>query len=73
MQQDVKANEEVREIVVYSVLVTIIAVIAIIAAIKWKISMLTITYFCIDKFRKPTDEEIADYTKKAVSKMLKRE
>jgi hypothetical protein len=60
-----------EEMEVYAILVTIIAVSAIIIAMKWKISMLAITYFCIDKFRKPTDEEIADYTKKAVSKMFK--
>ena len=55
----------------YAVAVTLIAVIAIIIAVKWKISTLTITYFCVDKFREPTDKEIADYTKKAVSKMLR--
>ena len=55
---------------VYAILMTIIAVSAIIIAMKWKISMLAITYFCIDKFREPTDEEIADYTKRAVSKII---
>ena len=42
-----------------------------ISAIKWYIATLSITYFCIDKFREPTKEEIADYTKKAVGKMFK--
>lgn len=42
-------------------------------AIKWYISTLSITYFCIDNFRKPTSQEITTYTSKAISNLFKRE
>ena len=44
-----------------------------IIAIKWYISTLSITYFCIDNFRKPTSQEITTYTSKAISNLFKRE
>ncbi len=57
---------------IYAILVTIIAVVALFKSIKWKIATRAIALFCIEKFRKPTDEEIADYSKRAASKMLKK-
>lgn len=56
---------------IYAIVVTIIAVVALFKSIKWKIATRAITLFCVEKFRKPTDEEIADCSKRTISKMLK--
>lgn len=56
--------------VIYAIIVTVIAVILAVNALKWKISTRAITWFCIENFRKPTDEEIADCTKRTISKMF---
>lgn len=50
---------------------TAIAIILVIKVIKWKIATRAITLFCKEKFREPTDKEIADCTKRAASKTLK--
>lgn len=55
---------------IYSIIMTIIALILAIIALKWKIATHAITYFCVSKFREPTDEEIADCSKKAISEMF---
>lgn len=56
---------------VYSIIITVLAVIFAVLALKWKISTHAITYFCVNKFRAPTSEEIADCSKKAIGKMFK--
>lgn len=56
--------------VIYAIVVTVIAIILAVIALKWKISTGAITLFCIENFRKPTDEEIADCTKHTISKMF---
>lgn len=56
---------------IYAIAATVLLVIMSAIALKWKISALIITLFCIEHFRKPTDKEIADYTKKAIGKMFK--
>lgn len=55
---------------IYAVSVTIIAILLAILVFKWKISTKAIILFCIEKFRQPTDKEIADCIKRTVSKMF---
>ena len=55
---------------VYSIIVSVIALILAVIALKWKIAARAITFFCVTRFRKPTDEEIADCSKEAVSNIL---
>ena len=55
---------------IYSIIMTIIALVLAIIALKWKISTRAVIYFCMKYFRQPTDEEIADCSKKAISEML---
>lgn len=57
--------------IIYSIIMTVLAVVFAVMALKWKIATHAITYFCISKFRQPTDEEIADCSKKAIGKMFK--
>lgn len=52
-------------------IVCILLTISVITALKWKISTRALVWFCKDKSIEPTDEEIADYTKKVVGKMFK--
>lgn len=55
---------------VYAVLV--VALIAsIINAFRWKIATRALTLFCQEQLRAPTDAEIADYTKRAASKIIR--
>ena len=56
---------------VYAIIVTIIAIILIVKMIKWKIAFQSITLFCVENFREPTDKEIADCSKRTISKMLR--
>lgn len=56
----------------YTIIITIVAVICFVNSLKWKIGTMTVLYFCADKFREPTDKEIADYKEKVFSKLLKR-
>ena len=55
---------------IYAIFVTLVSVILILAVVKWKIATIAITYFCKENFREPTDEEIADYAKKAVKRFF---
>lgn len=55
---------------IYAVSVTIIAIVLAISMFKWRISTRAIILFCIEKFRQPTDKEIADCTKRTISKMF---
>ena len=48
----------------YSFVLTLVSIILALFAIKWKITAYAVTMFCIEKFREPTDKEIAEYTKK---------
>ncbi len=57
---------------IYAFVTTVIAVIFIVLTLKWKIITRAIVLFCIEKFRKPTDEEIADCTKRTINKMLRK-
>ena len=57
---------------VYAFIVTVILIIAIFLALKWKLIAYAVTMFCVEKFRKPTEKEIADYTKRVISKSLKK-
>lgn len=54
----------------YSIIMTIIALVLAIIALKWKIATRAVTYFCMKYFRQPTDEQIADCSKKAISDMF---
>lgn len=56
---------------VYAVIATVVAVVAIIKAVKWKIATRAITLFYKEKFRAPTKEEIADCTKRAADNTIK--
>lgn len=56
---------------IYALIITIIAVVAIVNSIKWKIATRALTLFCKENFRVPTDKEIADCSKRAVDKTLK--
>lgn len=56
---------------IYATVVTAIAVIFIVKFIKWKVATYSILMFCIENFREPTDEEIADCTKLTVSNLIK--
>lgn len=56
---------------IYATAITVIAIILVIKAVKWKIATRAITLFCKEKFREPTDKEIVDYTKRAADKTLK--
>lgn len=56
---------------IYAIIVTIIAIGFIINSFKWKRATRTITLFCIEKFREPTDEEVADYTRRAAGNTMK--
>lgn len=56
----------------YSFVLTLVSIILALLAIKWKITAYAVTMFCIEKFRKPTNKEIAEYTKKTISNFLKR-
>lgn len=54
----------------YSIIMTILALILAIIALKWKIATRSVTYFCMKYFRQPTNEEIANCSKKVISDML---
>ena len=56
---------------IYAIIVTIIAIISIIKMLKWKVAFRSITLFCVENFREPTDKEIADCSKRTISKMLR--
>lgn len=55
----------------YAVVTSIILVFVLVGMLKWKISTLALTWFCKEKFREPNEKEIADYTRKVISKMIK--
>lgn len=55
---------------IYAIIATIIAIILFIRSIKWKIAFKSMTLFCLENFRKPTDKEIADCSKRTVSRMM---
>lgn len=55
---------------IYSIIMTMIALVLAIIALKWKIATRTVTYFCMKYFRQTTDKEISDCSKKAISDML---
>ena len=57
--------------IIYAIVVTIIAVVLAILALKWKIGVFTITYFCVSNFREPTDKEIKDCSEKVIRNLLK--
>lgn len=56
---------------IYATAITAIAIILAINVMKWKIATRAITLFCKEKFREPTNKEIADYTKRAAGKTFK--
>ena len=64
-------RKEMYPMVIYAIVVTVLVIMFAILTLKWKISTLSITMFCIENFREPTDKEIADCTKRTVSKMFK--
>lgn len=49
---------------VYAVMITIAAVIFAVSALKWKISMQALVWFCKEKFREPTDKKLPTTQKK---------
>lgn len=57
---------------IYSVLLTLVAILLVIKVLKWKISTMSLIWFCKEKFREPTDEEISNYSKKVVRKMFRK-
>ena len=56
---------------IYAIIITTIAIYLAIKVLKWKIATRAIILFCKEKFREPTDKEIADCTKRAASKTFK--
>lgn len=56
---------------IYALIVTVIAIAFIVKSIKWKIAARALMLFCKEKFREPTEKEIADCSKKAADKTLK--
>lgn len=59
---------------IITIIILLLALLVIsLIAIKWYISTLSITYFCVDNFRKPTSQEITTYTSKAIGNLFKRE
>ncbi len=57
--------------VIYATAITILAVVLGINALKWKISTHAVIWFCKEHNKEPTEKEIADYTKRVISKMFK--
>lgn len=49
---------------VYAVIATVVAVVAIIKPVKWKIATRAITLFCKEKFRSPTKYRSRTSTKR---------
>ena len=58
--------------IIYSIAITVIAIIVIAKCCKWKIAARAITFFCMDKFREPTQEEITKYTQLAIKKSFQK-
>ena len=56
---------------IYALTITVIAIVFIVKSIKWKIATRALTLFCKEKFREPTEKEIADCSKRAADKTLK--
>lgn len=57
--------------IIYAIIITIIAVILAILAIKWKIALYTITCFCVSHFREPTEKEIKECSEKTIRNLLR--
>ena len=55
---------------VYALIISILLIISVIMALKWKISTHALIWFCKDKLVEPTEKEIADYTRKAAGKLF---
>lgn len=58
---------------IYSIAVTVVAIIFIAKYLKWKIATRSMVFFCMDKFREPTTKEIAKYTKLVCKNLFKRQ
>lgn len=56
---------------IYAIVITVIAAIFALCSLKWKIATRALTLFCKEKFREPTKNEIADYSKRAAGKTFK--
>lgn len=56
---------------IYAVVATVIAVVAIIKAVKWKIATRAMVVYCTKNFRIPTDKELADCSKEAAGKTIR--
>lgn len=56
---------------IYAIAISAIAIKFIISSIKWKIATRALTLFCKEKFREPTEEEIADCSKRATDNTVK--
>lgn len=54
-----------------TILILIFLIIAVISAIKWRIATLALIWFCKDKFREPTETEIADCARSVIHKKIK--
>lgn len=57
---------------IYSIIITIAAVIFAISALKWKIATRTMIMFCKNKFREPTAEETVECSKQVIRRMFKK-
>lgn len=57
---------------IYSIAVTVVAIIFIAKYLKWKVATHSMVFFCIDKFREPTTEETAKYTRLVYKNLFKR-
>lgn len=56
---------------IYAAVATVVAVVAIIKAVKWKIATRTMVVYCTKNFRIPTDKELADCSKEAAGKTIR--
>lgn len=56
---------------IYAVVATVVAVVAIIKAVKWKIATRTMVAYCKKNFKIPTDKELADCFKEAAGKTIR--
>lgn len=60
-----------EEMVIYAVAMTALCIFLLALYLKWRIATKAVVLFCKEKFRNPTEKEIADYSKMAIGKMFK--
>ena len=59
-------------LIIYSIAITIVAIKLAISTIRWIIGAKALTFFCAEKFREPTDEEMDYYISQAQNSMKRK-